>query len=37
MNIKFIGTSYTSDVLRLPMVHFESTKKDICVKFIHRM
>lgn len=36
-NIKFINDSYTEDGLKLPMVHFESIKKDICVIFIHGM
>lgn len=35
--IEFINDAYTSDGLRLPMVHFESRKKDICVIFIHGM
>lgn len=37
MNIEFINDAYTKDNLRLPCVHFESTKKDICVVFIHGM
>lgn len=37
MNIEFINNAYTSDGLRLPMVHFESADKDICVIFIHGM
>lgn len=36
-NIDFINDAYTEDGLRLPMVHFESNKKDICVVFIHGM
>ncbi len=36
-NISFINEAYTEDGLRLPMVHFESDKKDICVVFIHGM
>lgn len=36
-NINFINDSYTTDGLRLPMVHFESRKKDICVIFVHGM
>ncbi len=36
-NIEFINDAYTKDNLRLPMVHFESTEKDICVIFIHGM
>ena len=37
MNTEFINDAYTLDGLRLPMVHFESGKKDICVIFIHGM
>ncbi len=37
MNIEFISDDYTSDGLKLPMVHFESKEKDICVVFIHGM
>ena len=37
MNIEFITNEYTQDGLRLPMVHFESTMKDICVICIHGM
>ena len=37
MNVEFINDAYTSDELRLPMIHFESDKKDICVIFIHGM
>lgn len=36
-NIEFINDSYTEDGLRLPMIHFSSKKKDICVIFIHGM
>ncbi|MCM1053132.1 MAG: DUF1749 domain-containing protein [Ruminococcus sp.] len=36
-NIDFINDAYTKDNLRLPMVHFNSIKKDICVIFIHGM
>lgn len=36
-NIEFINDAYTKDELRLPMVHFNSTEKDICVIFIHGM
>lgn len=35
--IEFINDAYTKDNLRLPMVHFNSHKKDICVIFIHGM
>lgn len=35
MNIEFITDAYTSDGLKLPMVHFESKEKDICVICIH--
>lgn len=37
MNIEFISDAYTVDGLKLPMVHFESNKKDICVICIHGM
>ena len=37
MNIEFINNAYTRDGLRLPMLHFESNKKDICVICIHGM
>lgn len=37
MNIEFINDKYTEDGLRLPLVHFESANKDICVVFIHGM
>lgn len=37
MNIEFISDAYTSDGLKLPMVHFESNEKDICVLCIHGM
>lgn len=37
MNVKFINNAYTSDGLRLPIVHFESANKDMCVIFIHGM
>lgn len=37
MNVEFITDVYTSDGLRLPMVHFESKEKDICVICIHGM
>ena len=37
MNIEFINNAYTSDGLRLPMLHFKSNKKDICVICIHGM
>ena len=37
MNIEFINDAYTKDGLRLPMVHFESKKKDICVIITHGM
>jgi Lysophospholipase len=35
--VEFINDSYTEDGLRLPMVHFPSEKKDICVICIHGM
>ena len=37
MDIEFINNAYTTDGLRLPMVHFMSDEKDICVIFIHGM
>ena len=37
MDIEFINNAYTRDELRLPMIHFESNKKDICVICIHGM
>lgn len=37
MNIEFISNAYTTDGLKLPMVHFESNEKDICVICIHGM
>lgn len=36
-NIDFITNAYTEDGLKLPMVHFESNEKDICVLCIHGM
>lgn len=36
-NIEFINDAYTDDGLRLPMVHFNSKEKDICVICIHGM
>lgn len=37
MHIDFISDAYTTDGLKLPMVHFESEEKDICVLCIHGM
>ena len=37
MNIEFINDAYTTDGLKLPMVHFESQEKDICVLCVHGM
>lgn len=37
MNIEFISDVYTSDDIRLPMVHYATSKKDICVICIHGM
>ena len=37
MNIEFINDAYTEDGLKLPIVHFNSKEKDICVIFIHGM
>lgn len=36
-NINYISNKYTEDGLKLPMVHFESDKKDICIICIHGM
>ncbi len=36
-NIEYISDAYTKDGLKLPMVHFESNEKDICVICIHGM
>lgn len=36
-NIQFINDAYTEDGLKLPIVHFESKEKDICVICIHGM
>ncbi len=36
-NVEFINNAYTEDGLKLPMIHFESKEKDICVIFIHGM
>lgn len=35
--IEFINNAYTEDELRLPMIHFASEEKDICVICIHGM
>lgn len=35
--MEFINDTYTEDGLKLPMVHFNSAKKDICVICIHGM
>ena len=37
MNIEFINDAYTTDGLRLPMIHYMSNPKDICVIVIHGM
>jgi len=37
MKVEFINDAYTSDGLRLPLIHFNCQKKDICVVFIHGM
>ena len=37
MNTEFINDAYTTVGLRLPMIHYISNSKDICVIFIHRM
>lgn len=36
-NVEFINDSYTEDGLRLPMIHFGVSEKNICVVFIHGM
>lgn len=36
-NIQFINDAYTKDNMRLPMLHYNSNEKDICVIFIHGM
>lgn len=36
-NTEFINDAYTQDGLRLPMVHFSSEEKDLCVIFVHGM
>lgn len=36
-HIEFINNAYTKDNLCLPMIHFNSNEKDICVIFIHGM
>ena len=35
--VEFMNDAYTEDGLRLPMIHFPSEEKDICVIFIHGM
>lgn len=35
--VEFISDAYTEDGLKLPMVHFPSDKRDICVICIHGM
>ena len=36
-NVEFIDDAYTKDNMRLPMVHFNTNEKDICVIFVHGM
>lgn len=36
-NVEFINDAYTKDNMRLPMVHFNTNEKDICVIFVHGM
>ena len=36
-NIEFISDAYTEDGLRLPLIHFDSKEKDICIICIHGM
>ena len=33
----FINDAYTEDNMRLPMVHFSTNEKDVCVIFVHGM
>lgn len=35
--MKFINDCYTKDKLRLPMIHYDSIEKDICIICIHGM
>ena len=35
--IEFINDAYTKDNMRLPMVHYSTIEKDICVIFVHGM
>ncbi len=35
--MKFLSDRYTEDGLKLPMVHYESDSKDICIIMIHGM
>ncbi|MDE5539533.1 MAG: DUF1749 domain-containing protein, partial [Bacilli bacterium] len=37
MKIDFITDAFTADGLKLPIVHFDTNKKDICVICIHGM
>ena len=36
-NVAFINDAYTKDNMRLPMVHFNTNEKDICVILVHGM
>ena len=36
-NVEFINDAYTKDNMHLPMVHFNTNEKDICVIFVHGM
>lgn len=33
----FINDAYTEDNMRLPMIHFSTNEKDVCVIFVHGM
>lgn len=35
--MKFINDCYTKDKLKLPMIHYESLEKDICIVCVHGM
>ena len=35
--IEFINDAYTEDIMRLPMVHYGTIEKDVCVIFVHGM
>ena len=35
--VELINDAYTKDNMRLPMVHFSTNEKDVCVVFVHGM